>query len=47
MVIALAAWLLIALLLAGVGVVVWLGVDSAVRGWQFFEQLRRDREQNR
>lgn len=42
-----AAWLIIALLIGGVGVVIWLGIDTAIRGWQLFEQLRRDKESGR
>jgi len=42
-----AGWLIVALLLAAVGVVIWMGVDSAVRGWQLLEQIRRDREEKR
>lgn len=44
------AWLIVLLLLAGVGAVIWMGIDTAVRGWQLFEQQRRDRaerEENR
>jgi len=39
-----AAWLIVLLLLTGVGVVIWMGVDTAVRGWQALEQARRDRQ---
>lgn len=42
-----AAWLIVLTLLAGVGCVVWMGIVVAVRGWQTFEQQRRDREENR
>jgi threonine/homoserine/homoserine lactone efflux protein len=38
------AWLLVLLLLAGVGAVIWMGIDVAVRGWQLLEQQRRDRQ---
>lgn len=39
-----AAWLIVLVLIAGVGCVIWMGIETAVRGWQLFEQLRRDRE---
>jgi len=39
-----AAWLIVLLLLTGVGVVIWLGVDTVIRGWQLLEQARRDRQ---
>ena len=41
-----AAWLIVLLLLAGVGIVIWLGIDTVIRGWQLLEQARRDREEN-
>lgn len=47
MVVVLAAYLLLALLLAGVGVIVWLGIDTVVRGYQLWERRNEDREQNR
>lgn len=39
------AWLIIALLL--VGTVIYLGIDTVIRGWQLLEQARRDREEDR
>jgi threonine/homoserine/homoserine lactone efflux protein len=42
-----AAWLIIVLLLAGVGIVIWMGIDTLIRGWRALEQVRRDREENR
>jgi hypothetical protein len=47
MVVVLAAYLLLVLLLAGVGVIVWLGIDSAVRGYQLWERRNQDREAGR
>lgn len=47
MVIVFAAYLLLVLLLAGVGVIVWLGIDSAVRGYQLWERRNEDRQENR
>lgn len=41
------AWVLLVVLAAGVGSVIYLGVDTVIRGWQLLEQLRRDREENR
>jgi hypothetical protein len=43
MVVVIAAWLIVGLLLAGVGVIIYLGVDSVVRGWQLLEQRREVR----
>jgi hypothetical protein len=47
MVIVIATYLIFALLLAAVGVIIYLGVDSVVRGYQLWEQRNRDREENR
>jgi hypothetical protein len=47
MVVVIAAWVLIVLLLLGTAAVVWLGVDTAWRGWQLLEQSRRDREERK
>jgi hypothetical protein len=44
MLVVVAAWVIIALLLLGTAAVIWLGVDTVIRGWQLLEQLRRDRE---
>lgn len=42
-----AAWLIIVLLLAGVGAVIFLGIDTVVRGYQLWEQRNEDRQENR
>lgn len=41
------AWLIIAILLAGTALVIYLGIDTVIRGWQLLEQARRDREEKR
>lgn len=38
-----AGWTIVVLLLAGTGVVVALGVEALIRGYQYLEQLRQDR----
>ncbi|MCW2767603.1 MAG: hypothetical protein JWO11_3562 [Nocardioides sp.] len=47
MVIVIAAWLIFGLLLLGTAAVVWLGIDTVVRGYQLWEQRNQDREENR
>lgn len=47
MVVVIAAWLIVVLLLAGVGAVTFLGIDTVVRGYQLWEQRNEDRRENR